>query len=44
MTLPLAVLASRPGEPWHARDVASLLGVTNINSFRVQISQWATAA
>jgi hypothetical protein len=41
MTLALAVLASRPGDPWHARDVAHLLGVTNINSFRVQMSQWA---
>ncbi|MGI5512214.1 IS4 family transposase [Streptomyces sp. CA-106131] len=41
MTLALAVLASRPGEPWHARDVARILGVTNINSFRVQMSQWA---
>ncbi|MET8422304.1 transposase, partial [Streptomyces sp. NPDC005134] len=41
MTLALAVLASRPGEHWHARDVAHLLGVTNINSFRVQMSQWA---
>jgi hypothetical protein len=35
------VLSSRPGEPWHARDVARRLGITNINSFRVQMSQWA---
>ncbi|MGW3661503.1 hypothetical protein ACWD6R_40510 [Streptomyces sp. NPDC005151] len=41
MTLTLAVLASRPGKAWHARDVAHLLGITNINSFRVQMSQWA---
>lgn len=41
MTLTLAVLGSHLGEPWHARDVARLLGVTNINSFRVQMSQWA---
>jgi Insertion element 4 transposase N-terminal/Transposase DDE domain len=41
MTLALAVLASSPGEPWHARDVAHHLGITNINSFRVQMSQWA---
>jgi len=39
--LTLAVLSSRPGEPWHARDVARRLGITNINSFRVQMSQWA---
>lgn len=41
MTLAPAVLATRPGEPWHARDVARILGVTNINSFRVQMSQSA---
>lgn len=41
VTLALAILRSNPGEPWHARDVARELGVTNINSFRVQMSQWA---
>jgi len=41
MTLMLAVLASSPGEPQHARDIARTLGITNINSFRVQMSQWA---
>jgi hypothetical protein len=39
--LTLAVLSSRPDQPWHARDVARRLGITNINSFRVQMSQWA---
>jgi hypothetical protein len=38
--LALAVLRSSPGKPWHARDVARELNVTNINSFRVQMSQW----
>jgi hypothetical protein len=41
VTLALAMLATRPGKPWHARDVAHHLGITNINSFRVQMSQWA---
>jgi hypothetical protein len=41
MTLMLDVLSSHPGELWHARDVARRLGITNINSFRVQMSQWA---
>ncbi|WAX81624.1 hypothetical protein [Streptomyces sp. KMM 9044] len=27
--------------PWHARDIARLLGITNMNSFCVQISQWS---
>jgi len=30
-----------PGTPWHAREIARLIGVTNINSFRVQMSQWS---
>ncbi|KLL10608.1 MULTISPECIES: hypothetical protein [Protofrankia] len=41
VTLMLAVLSSHPGRSWHARDVARRLDVTNINSFRVQMSQWA---
>jgi hypothetical protein len=41
MTLMLTLLGRCPGEPQHARDVAHSLGITNINSFRVQMSQWA---
>lgn len=41
MALMLAILRSRPDETWHARDVARALSITNINSFRVQMSQWA---
>ncbi|MEY9997358.1 ribosomal protein L30/L7E [Streptomyces sp. V4I8] len=37
----LAIMNSRPGTPWHARDVARLLGITNMNSFCVQMSQWS---
>jgi hypothetical protein len=39
--LTLAVLRSRPDHRWHARDVARHLGITNFNSFRVQMSQRA---
>lgn len=39
--LMLALLGSSPGRNWHARDVARELGVTNLNSFCVQMSQWA---
>jgi hypothetical protein len=41
MTLMLTVLSRHPREPQHARDIARTLGITNINSFRVQMSQWA---
>jgi hypothetical protein len=41
MTLMLPVLGCCPGEPQHAGDAARALGITNINSFRVQMSQWA---
>jgi ribosomal protein L30/L7E len=39
--LALAIMNSRPGTSWHARDIARLLGITNMNSFRVQMSQWS---
>jgi hypothetical protein len=39
--LTLAVMNSGPDGPWHARDIARLLGITNINSFCVQMSQWS---
>lgn len=39
--LTLAIMNSDPDTPWHARDIARLLGVTNINSFCVQMSQWS---
>jgi hypothetical protein len=40
----LTVLRSTPGRPWRARDIARTLGVTGetgLNSFCVQMSQWA---
>jgi Insertion element 4 transposase N-terminal/Transposase DDE domain len=37
----LALLRSQPRRHWHGREVARELGVTNINSFRVQMSQWS---
>lgn len=38
----LAVLRSEPGRAWKARDIARRLGDTgNLNSFCVQMSQWA---
>jgi hypothetical protein len=37
----LALLRSQPGRHWHGRELAQLLGVTNLNSFRVQMSQWS---
>jgi hypothetical protein len=38
----LALLRTTPGQPRHARDLAAELGDTdNLNSFCVQMSQWA---
>jgi Insertion element 4 transposase N-terminal/Transposase DDE domain len=37
----LALLRSQPVRHWHGRELAQLLGVTNLNSFRVQMSQWS---
>lgn len=39
--LVLAVMTSGPEGPWHAREIARLLGITNLNSFCVQMSQWS---
>jgi hypothetical protein len=32
---------SAPDQPWRARDIARLIGITNLNSFCVQMSQWS---
>ena len=37
--LAIAVINNGPDTPWHARDIARLLGITNLNSFCVQMSQ-----
>jgi hypothetical protein len=37
----LALLHSDPYRPWHGRDVARILNVTNINSLCTRMSQWA---
>jgi Transposase DDE domain len=39
--LTLAVMNSGPDGPWHAHEIAHLLGIANLNSFRVQMSQWS---
>jgi len=37
----LDLLRSDPYRPWHGRDVAKILNVTNINSLCTRMSQWA---
>jgi hypothetical protein len=37
----LDLLRSDPHRPWHGRDVAQILNVTNINSLCTRMSQWA---
>jgi Insertion element 4 transposase N-terminal/Transposase DDE domain len=37
----LDLLRSDPYRPWHGRDIAQILHVTNINSLRTRMSQWA---
>ncbi|MHA6757013.1 IS4 family transposase [Streptacidiphilus sp. PAMC 29251] len=37
----LALLLTDPQRAWRGREVAHALGVTNLNSFCVQLSQWA---
>jgi hypothetical protein len=37
----LDLLRADPYRPWHGRDVAQILNVTNINSLRTRMSQWA---
>ncbi|MFI6578108.1 transposase [Nocardiopsis sp. NPDC050513] len=39
--LALAIMSSAPDTPWHAREIARMVDVTNINGFRVQMSQWS---
>lgn len=39
--LAVAIMNSDPERPWRARDIARLLGITNLNSFCVQMSQWS---
>ncbi|HEY6798094.1 MAG TPA: hypothetical protein VI248_25740, partial [Kineosporiaceae bacterium] len=38
----LDLLRSDPYRPWHGRDVAQILHVTNINSLCTRMSQWAS--
>jgi hypothetical protein len=37
----LSLLRSESPRPWHGREVSHRLGVTNLNSLRVQMSQWS---
>lgn len=37
----LELLAAQPGRAWRGAELATILGITNTNSFRVQLSQWA---
>jgi hypothetical protein len=37
----LHLLRADPYRPWHGRDVAQILNVTNINSLCTRMSQWA---
>jgi hypothetical protein len=37
----LDLLRADPYRPWHGRDVAQILNVTNINSLCTRMSQWA---
>lgn len=38
----LTILAAEPGRAWHGRELARMLGITNLNSFCVQLSQWSS--
>jgi transposase len=37
----LELFAAHPQRAWRGVELATILGITNINSFRVQLSQWA---
>lgn len=37
----LQLLAAQPWRSWKSRELAAILGIDNINSFRVQLSQWS---
>ncbi|MFR9799373.1 hypothetical protein ACL02U_26305 [Streptomyces sp. MS06] len=38
----LTILAAEPGRAWHGRELARMLGITNLNSFCVQLSPWSS--
>jgi hypothetical protein len=37
----LQLLAAQPWHAWRGSELAVILGIENINSFRVQLSQWS---
>jgi transposase len=37
----LELFTAQPWRAWRGVDLAAILGITNVNSFRVQLSQWA---
>ncbi|MFI9597736.1 IS5 family transposase [Nonomuraea sp. NPDC052265] len=37
----LQLLAAQPWRAWRGRELAAILGIENVNSFRVQLSQWS---
>lgn len=37
----LELLAARPWRAWKGAELAAILGIENVNSFRVQLSQWS---
>jgi transposase len=37
----LQLLAAQPWRAWKGTELAAILGIDNINSFRVQLSQWS---
>jgi transposase len=37
----LELLAAQPWRAWRGTELAAILGIKNINSFRVQLSQWS---
>ncbi|MBG0813861.1 IS5 family transposase [Planomonospora sp. ID82291] len=37
----LELLAAQPWRAWRGAELAAILGIENVNSFRVQLSQWS---
>ncbi|MFB4273641.1 hypothetical protein ACBJ32_59390, partial [Nonomuraea sp. GTA35] len=37
----LQLLAARPWRAWRGSELAAILAIENVNSFRVQLSQWS---
>ncbi|MEV0624246.1 IS5 family transposase [Nonomuraea sp. NPDC050404] len=37
----LQLLAAQPWHAWRGSELAAILGIENVNSFRVQLSQWS---